>query len=146
MKTEKIMDGDLILAVIIRDTDWEEGLNFVSSEGDYQQVGIWGYDKGKKLAPHIHLIEPREVLRTQEVVFVKDGRIRANIYTEKEQFLTSVELKRGDTIILLKGGHGYEILEDNTKILELKNGPYIGPERDRKKIMSEKEKTDDYQK
>jgi len=146
MKTEKIMDGDLILAVIIRDTDWEEGLNFVSSEGDYQQVGIWGYDKGKKLAPHIHLSEPREVLRTQEVVFVKDGRIRANIYTEKEQFLTSIELKRGDTIILLKGGHGYEILEDNTKILELKNGPYIGPERDRKKIMSEKEKTDDYQK
>ena len=134
MKTEKIMDGDSILAIIIRDEDWEEGLNFISSEGDYQQVGIWGYNKGKKLAAHIHLIEPREVLRTQEVVFVEEGRIRADIYTEKEEFLKSVELKKGDTIILLNGGHGYEILGDNTKVLEVKNGPYVGADKDRKRI------------
>ena len=134
MKTEKIMDGDLVLAIVIRNADWEEGLNFVSSEGDYQQVGIWGYDKGKKLAPHIHLIEPREVLRTQEVIFVKEGRIRADIYTEKEEFLKSIELEKGDTIILLKGGHGYEILEDNTKVLEVKNGPYVGADKDRERI------------
>ena len=138
MKTEKIMDGDLVLAIIIRDEDWEEGLSFVSSEGDYQQVGIWGYNQGKKLAPHIHLTEPREVLRTQEVIFVKDGSIRADIYTEKEEFLKSVELGEGDTIILLNGGHGYEILEDNTKVLEVKNGPYVGADRDRKRLRGEK--------
>lgn len=134
MKTEKIMDEDLVLAIIIRDADWEEGLSFVSSDMDYQQVGIWGYAKGQNLAPHIHLIQPREVLRTQEVVFVKDGRIRADIYTEKKEYKKSVELQKGDTIILLNGGHGYEILEDNTKILEVKNGPYIGADRDRERI------------
>ena len=134
MKTEKIMDGDLILAIVIRNADWEEGLNFVSSEEDYLQVGIWGYNKDKKLEPHIHLSAPRKVLRTQEVVFVKDGRIRADIYTEKEEFLKSVELKKGDTIILLNGGHGYEILEDNTKVLEVKNGPYVGADKDRRRI------------
>jgi len=134
MKTEKIMNGDLILAIIIRNTDWEEELNFVSSEEDYQQVGIWGYNKGEKLASHIHLFKPREVLRTQEVVFVKDGRIRADIYTENEDFLKSVELGKGDTIILLNGGHGYEILEDGTKVLEVKNGPYVGEDDDRKRI------------
>lgn len=138
MKTERIMDGDLILAIIIRNADWEEGLNFVSSDEDYQQVGIWGYNKGKKLAPHIHLIESREVLRTQEVVFVKEGRIRADIYTEKEKFLKQVELGKGDTIILLNGGHGYEILEEDTKVLEVKNGPYVGADRDRKRIMLER--------
>ena len=137
MKVEKIMDKDLVLAIIIRDGDWEEGLNFVSSEEDYQQVGIWKYNKGKKLAPHIHLIAPREVLRTQEVVFVKEGRIRADIYTEKEKFLKSVELEKSDTIILLNGGHGYEILEDNTEVLEVKNGPYVGADRDRKRIVLE---------
>jgi len=134
MKTEKIMDGGLILAIVIRNADWEEGLNFVSSEEDYLQVGIWGYNKGKKLEPHIHLAAPRKVLRTQEVVFVKNGRIRADIYTEKEEFLKSVELRKGDAIILLNGGHGYEILEDNTKVLEVKNGPYIGADMDRKRI------------
>ena len=134
MNIEKIVDGDSVLAIVIRNSDWEDGLNFISSDGDYQQVGTWGYSKGHKLAPHKHLRAPREVLSTQEVVFVKDGRLRADIYTEKERFLRSVELEKGDTIILLSGGHGYEILADNTRVLEVKNGPYPGPERDRKRI------------
>jgi hypothetical protein len=65
---------------------------------------------------------------------MKEGRIRADIYTEKEEFLKSVELAKGDTIILLNGWHGYEILEDNSKVLEVKNGPYVGADRDRKRI------------
>ena len=134
MKTEKVTDGELVLAIIIRNADWEDGLNFISSDDDYQQVGTWGYDKGKKLAAHIHLTAPREVSCTQEVVFVKDGRIRADIYTENEELLKSVELEKGDTIILLNGGHGYEILENNTRVLEVKNGPYVGAERDRKRL------------
>lgn len=135
MKMECIMDENLILAIVIRGEDWGQGLNFASLEEDYQQVGFWGYNKGKKLLPHIHLIAPREISSTQEVVFVKDGRIKANIYTEKEKFLNSVELGKGDTIILLNGGHGYEILEDNTQVLEVKNGPYVGAEKDRKRIV-----------
>ena len=46
MKTERIVDGGATLAIIIRDADWVEGLNFVSSDEDYQQVGMWGYNKG----------------------------------------------------------------------------------------------------
>jgi hypothetical protein len=134
MKIEKINDDDLILAMVLRDSSWEEGLHFVSSERDFQQVGTWGYDKGWKSKPHIHLTKPREVLRTQEVLFVKEGALKADIYTEKEKFLTSVELHRGDMMILLNGGHGYEILEDNTKVLEIKNGPYLGAVEDRKVI------------
>ncbi|MFC1864240.1 hypothetical protein ACFLYG_00205 [Chloroflexota bacterium] len=134
MKAQKIVDEDLVLAIILRDVDWEDGLTFVSSDEDYQQVGTWRYSKGQKLAPHIHLSARREIWHTQEVVFVKDGRIRADIYTAKKEFFQSVELNKGDTIILLNGGHGYEILEDNTKVLEIKNGPYIGAERDRERI------------
>jgi hypothetical protein len=135
MNTEKIVDEGTILAIVIRDSSWEEGLNFVSSEGDFQQVGMWGYNMGKKLNPHIHLTKQRLVLRTQEVLFVKEGAIRADIFTEKEKFLRSVELNKGDVIVLLSGGHGYEILENNTKVLEVKNGPYLGATEDRKTIQ-----------
>jgi hypothetical protein len=130
------MHDSIILAVVIRDSSWEKGLNFVSFEEDFQQVGFWGYDKGKKLNPHIHLTKQRSVTRTQEVLFVKQGSVRADIYTEKEELLTHVELHKGDVIILLKGGHGYEILEDDTKVLEIKNGPYLGPAEDRRVISS----------
>ena len=37
-------------------------------------------------------------------------------------------------MICLEGGHGYEILEDNTRVLEIKNGPYPGPEKDRRRL------------
>ncbi len=135
MNIEKILHNDVILAIVIRDSSWEEGLNFVSSECDFQQVGTWGYNKGQKLNPHIHLIKPRTISRTQEVLFIKEGALRANIYDENEQFLEAVELHQGDTMVLLAGGHGYEILEDNTKVLEVKNGPYLGAFEDRKRIQ-----------
>jgi hypothetical protein len=134
MNIEKIVDDEMILAIVIRSSSWEKGLNFVSSEGDFQQVGMWGYDKGQKLSPHIHLAKPRTVVHTQEVLFVKEGALKASVYTEREQFLKSVELHKGDAIILLNGGHGYEIMEDNTQVLEVKNGPYLGAAEDRKRI------------
>ena len=134
MKFEKITDDNLVLAIVIRKADWEEGLNFISADDDFMQVGIWGYNEGQKLNPHIHLKESRKVLRTQEVIFVANGRVRADIYTEQEKFLKSVELDAGDAMVLLNGGHGYEILDDDTRVLEIKNGPYVGAERDRKRI------------
>ena len=40
----------------------------------------------------------------------------------------------GDVVILLRGGHGYDIIEDGTQVLEIKNGPYLGAEVDRRRI------------
>ena len=137
MKIEKIIDNNSTLAIIIRGQDWERGLNFPSSQEDYLQVGTWWYEKGKKIEPHIHSIFSRQALRTQEFIFIEQGRVRADIYTEGEKLLKSVELKKGDTAIFLNGGHGFEILEDDTKIIEAKNGPYFGKEKD-KKIKNEK--------
>ena len=37
-------------------------------------------------------------------------------------------------MIILSGGHGYEILEDNTQIIEAKNGPFIDVETDKRKF------------
>jgi hypothetical protein len=37
---------------------------------------------------------------------------------------------------LLRGGHGYEILEDGTQVLEVKNGPYLGPDVDRRRLAA----------
>lgn len=134
MKIEKIIDKETILAIIVRSKDWQDGLNFVTSESDYVQAGFWNYKKGQKLSAHIHLDSPRQAEKTQEIIFVKQGRLRADIYTLEEKFFQSVELHSGDTAVFLNGGHGYEILENNTMVLEVKNGPYTGPEKDRKRI------------
>lgn len=134
MKEERILDQETVLAILLRGVDWEKGLNFVSSQNDNIQVGTWGYNKGQQLSAHLHRIEPRVVQRTQEVLFVKNGRVKANIYSEERKFLRSIELEKNDVLVLLSGGHGFEVLEDNTQVLEIKNGPYVGAERDRERI------------
>lgn len=134
MKVETISDNAMVLAMVVKSADWEKGLNFISRAEDFEQVGFWGYDKGRQLAAHIHLPAERMVAKTQEVIFVKQGRVRADVFNEHGVLVASHELQAGDTAIFLNGGHGYEILENETQILEVKNGPYVGQEKDRKRI------------
>ena len=131
----EIKEGDLVLARHIPATAaWQDGLNFFSQDEDFIQVGIWGYGADKELKAHIHNEVKREVLWTQEVLFVRTGKLRANIFDTNENKVAELQVNTGDVIILLRGGHGYDILEDGTQVLEIKNGPYVGPDLDRKRL------------
>ena len=131
----EIKEGDLVLARHIPAAAvWQDGLNFFSDDGDFIQVGVWGYGAGKELKAHIHNEVKREVLWTQEVLFVRTGKLCANVFNTREEKVAELEVSAGDVIILLRGGHGYDILEDNTQVLEIKNGPYVGPDLDRRRF------------
>lgn len=131
----EVKDGNLILARHIpADSAWCDGLNFFSSDDDFIQVGTWGYDIGKELKAHIHNEVRREVLWTQEVLFVRKGRLRASIFDTKLHKVAELSVEAGDVIVLLRGGHGYDILEEGTQVLEIKNGPYVGADADRRRI------------
>jgi hypothetical protein len=131
----EIKEGNLVLARHVpSDAAWRDGLSFFSNDQDFIQVGIWGYGVGKELKPHIHNEVERKVLWTQEVLFVKKGKISASIFDTTEKKVAELLIKTGDIIILLRGGHGYEVLEEGTQVLEIKNGPYVGADSDRRRI------------
>ncbi len=131
----EIKEGDLVLARHIpASAAWKDGLNFFSQDEDFIQVGVWGYGAGKELKAHIHNEVKREVLWTQEVLFVRTGKLQANIFDTNEAKVAELEINAGDVIILLRGGHGYDIIEDGTQVLEIKNGPYVGPDQDRRRF------------
>lgn len=131
----EIKEGKLVLARHIpARLAWRDGLNFYSSDDDFIQVGIWGYDDGRHLKAHIHNEVSREVLWTQEVLYVRSGKIRANVFDTAEQKVAELIVDEGDIVILLRGGHGYDILADGTQVLEIKNGPYVGPDLDRRRF------------
>ena len=131
----EVKEGDLVLARHIpAAAAWQDGLNFFSQDGDFIQVGVWGYGAGKELKAHIHNEVKREVLWTQEVLFVRSGKLRARIYNTQEELIKQLEVQAGDVIILLRGGHGYDILEEGTQVLEIKNGPYVGADLDRRRL------------
>ncbi len=134
MEQEIIKDGDIILAIIIKNQEFKQGLDFITKETDALQVGTWHYQQGMILKAHTHLSAERTNTNVQELVFVKSGKIRADLYNQNDKLVAQKELSAGDIIILMSGGHGYEILEDGTKVLETKNGPYIGLEKDKRLI------------
>ena len=126
----EVRDGETVLARHIP-ANWKKGLSFFSSDNEFIQVGAWAYDAGKELAAHRHNHVLREVTHTQEVIFVRKGSILARVYTHDGTLVRELEAAAGDVLVLLNGGHGYKILEDGTEVLEVKNGPYVGAERDR---------------
>jgi hypothetical protein len=131
----EIKEGDLVLARHIpASAAWKDGIQFFSQDEDFIQVGVWRYGAGKELKAHIHNEVKREVLWTQEVLFVRSGKLRANIFDTGETKVAELEVNAGDVIILLRGGHGYEIIEDGTQVVEIKNGPYVGPDLDRRRF------------
>jgi len=135
MAVTEIKQGELVLARHVPEADvWGDGLKFFSPDGDYQQVGTWGYDQGKTLMAHTHNEVRREVMWTQEVLYIRRGKVRAEIFCADDHKITELDVGPGDILILLRGGHGYQILEDGTQVLEIKNGPYLGADADRRRL------------
>jgi mannose-6-phosphate isomerase-like protein (cupin superfamily) len=123
--TEEIRDGDRIVAIIIRASFDEPGVRFFSENHYSQQLGVINYPSGHRIAPHVHNRVPREVMYTQETLFIRSGRIRVDLYRDDRTYLDSRELGAGDVILLSTGGHGFEIIEE-CSMLEVKQGPYVG--------------------
>jgi quercetin dioxygenase-like cupin family protein len=129
-----ISSGGVTLAKLIKPEDVKSGLTFFSEDSDYLQVGTWEYEAGKELLAHTHNRVERAVERTHEAIAVMNGSLEATIYTLEGNEVEKIVLEKGDVLILLESGHGYKVLEDNTRVLEVKNGPYLGAEVDRRGI------------
>jgi len=124
---EYIKQKELNLAIIIRASYKNSGIEFFTEESDSQQLGFMTRQKGYVIVPHRHNIVERKVHLTQEVLFIKSGLVRCDFYDNNEVYLVSSVLKSGDVILLADGGHGFEILE-TAEIIEVKQGPYCGIE------------------
>jgi mannose-6-phosphate isomerase-like protein (cupin superfamily) len=81
--------------------------------------------EGYVIKPHVHNIVSREVHYTNEVLFIKSGKVRVDFYGANQGYRESRVLERGDIILLICGGHGFEMLEP-TEMIEVKQGPYVG--------------------
>ena len=68
---------------------------------------------------------PRTITLTQEVLFIRRGKVRVDIYSDRQVYLESRILGEGDVILLSSGGHGFEALEE-LEMIEVKQGPYAG--------------------
>lgn len=122
---EKILSGEKVIAIIISRNFEKPGLHFFTPDDFSQQLAYMKHPAGKVIEPHVHNIVRREVHLTQEVLFLKKGRLKVDFYNDDQNYLESRILEAGDVILLAGGGHGFEALEE-IEMIEVKQGPYAG--------------------
>lgn len=115
---------DTTIAIIIRASYKQDGIRFFTPNDFSQQLAYMNRPAGYSIVPHIHCKVNREVLLTQEVLFLKKGKVLIDFFDDHQQFLQSATLQTGDVIMLASGGHGLTFIEQS-ELIEVKQGPYL---------------------
>jgi hypothetical protein len=122
---ERIEHEGKLIALIIPGEHSEPGIQFFTEDDFSQQLAFMCRPAGQVIGAHTHNLVQRQVQLTQEVLFIRKGRLRVDFYDGNCSYLESRELGAGDVIFLASGGHGFEVLEE-VEMIEVKQGPYVG--------------------
>jgi len=133
VKIKEINFENQLYAFVCSLNDVDEGLEFLSNNTDFIQLGTWNYKKNFSTVPHYHLEHDKASNLTQEVVLVHKGSVKCRLFTKEGNFVDEVDITEGELIVQIYGVHEY-IMNEDSIVLEIKNGPYYGPEVDRKRV------------
>lgn len=111
------------LGLIVRSQFSSNGVDFLTPDTFGQQIAYMNRPSGEVIQAHIHEPISRQLIGTQEVLYVRSGRIRVDFYESDRTYVSSAVLGAGDLMLLNTGGHGFEVLED-TDMIEIKQGPF----------------------
>lgn len=117
--------GNAIALIIHKELDNITKTTFITPAEYNQQIGFVVYPEGSSVDTHIHLPIKRDVVGTSEVIIIRKGCAIIRLYDVDRVFVAKYELDAGDIILLINGWHGIDFLDD-TVILEIKQGPYLG--------------------
>jgi hypothetical protein len=122
---ENITWQDVPLAYIIRSQLNPTQTTFVTPPQFKQQVGFVVYPAGGEIQRHVHRALERHLVGTSEVLILRQGRCEIDIYNNERELVATRELRQGDIMLMVDGGHGFRMTED-TVFVEVKQGPYTG--------------------
>lgn len=135
MNLIEVKNADQVLGIILKNDYKASGISFFTPNHFSQQLAYMHHQPGHVIQPHIHNLVIREVHFTQEVLVIKRGKLRVDFYDDNRCLLESHILEEGDVILLARGGHGFEVIEE-TEMIEIKQGPYTG-ENDKTRFTPE---------
>lgn len=127
MNVEAIGKEGKVFAYVMRDTPGEKKTTFLTPDEAIQQVGFVVHPAGAEVKRHYHLPLERSIVGTPEVLVVRQGRCEMDVYDDQHELVCTRELETGDIMVMVGGGHGFRMVED-TVLLEVKQGPYYGPD------------------
>ena len=125
------VDSSKILFSLLRYCDIKNFRQDLSKENEYLQVNARKFEKGTYIKPHKHLMRDSRISLTQECWIIFKGIVCAEIYDIDDNFYKKVTLKAGDCIVFFNGGNSLKVEVEDSIMFEIKNGPYLGVEKDK---------------
>jgi len=122
---EQINWNNKPLTYIIRREADPSRTTFLTPPEFKQQVGYIVYPAGGEVPRHLHRNLERHLVGTSEVLILLRGRCLMDVYNGQRELVATRELRQGDLMLMVGGGHGFRMQED-TVFLEVKQGPYTG--------------------
>lgn len=102
----------------------------ISGSKDFLQAMHIKLPSGTEIKPHAHKPIKRKTTKTQECLLVLEGSIELTIFDTNKKTVQKEILNRGDCTLFLDGGHSFKVVK-HASVFEFKNGPYLGPEKDK---------------
>lgn len=124
-------DPSVLLHAIVEKSGFESDRLDVSPEEEFLQLATMRFDKGRTFKAHKHIFHEKVTNIAQESWVVIQGKVKAILYDLDDEIIETVELSSGDASITFRGGHTYEIMDDDTLVYEYKTGPYLGQSLDK---------------
>lgn len=124
---QKIIKKDkTVIALIFKKRLKAKGVRFLTPVDYTLQLGLLEHPKGKVLKDHKHNPEVQYwVNTTQEFLYIEKGKVKAKFFDDGWNLIAEEILTKGDFLLHVSGGHGFEVLE-KCRMIEIKQGPYPG--------------------
>ena len=132
-KIKKIVKDGVFYAIVVKSDYEPKKTEFITENEHLQQLGFIVYEAGSTIKPHMHKVLRRTIDKTTETMYINRGKIEYIIYDGNKIPIATGVLNKGDIIALINGGHGFKIIEDAI-IVEVKQGPFVGSEKDKKRF------------
>lgn len=134
MLINEVMDGSVLVAIVGSFDDVPWGNKFVSDEKLPMQLGTLRVNRGI-INNHLHKEKNIQFKSIAcEFHYIVRGKALLNIFNMKGKLMDTMMLLPNMFCMLYNGGHGYEILKNDTLIIETKIGAYDGVQADKEYI------------
>jgi len=132
-KIYSVVEEDTLLHIIVGRSDFKGSRVEIIDADNFLQAACIMTNQGDEFRPHRHIYKDIEYTKTiaQEGWIVMSGAIRCTLFDLDDTVIYSDVLEAGDMCFTLCGGHTYKTIMNNTFVLEVKSGHYLGQEKDK---------------
>ncbi len=135
---ETITDDVQDLAIFVRAQGDGDKYNFPTAPENPLQMGVSFYKQGEVVQPHAHYPRRQIIRECQEMVVIQKGKAVVTIYTILGEPIAVRTLETGDAVLFLRGGHAISF-DSDTRVLEVKQGPYVSRADDKFELSPRRE-------